>query len=173
MLTLQQSRRFVDYDMQNNPVEYQGLCRDPGQGCYFWFPARQDRHLVVLAVLKHLHRHNSVKFLLDVKVHHIRSDDRLHITLEPFWEKTLESSAFGKGQKNRLSAFCRGAYICKPTRLVSLRSLACSSIKAFWVAEFDTAVTLLLGYLAATYKHMDPQPHPSSRISCPSASSAR
>ena len=62
----------------------------------------------------------------------------------------------------------------QPTvRFLMPRCLHCSSMNFFWVLLLDTAVTWLPGYLAAAYRHMDPHPQPSSRMSCPSASWAR
>ena len=56
---------------------------------------------------------------------------------------------------------------------VSPRRAHSASMCSFCVAELDTPVILARGYFSAIQSVSEPQPQPSSRISCPSVIRAR
>lgn len=132
--------------------------------------------LVILHVLKHLDGHHTVKALRRVKVHDVCSDHFLQ-------SQTLSSVVIGtrdhqhtvcpiphKDDCEERCSCAAEAWEQSLTRFLRPLSFARLSISAFWVFELDTATILLLGYLAAMKRLMEPQPQPSSSTVCPSPS---
>ena len=124
--------------------------------------------LVILHVLKHLYGHHTVEALLCVKVHDVCSDHFLQ-------SQTVSSVLIGtRDHQHTVCPFphedCTRGMVQSLTRFLRPFSFARLSISAFCVFELETAVILLLGYLAAMKRLMEPQPQPSSRMVCPSPS---
>ena len=132
--------------------------------------------LVILHVLKHLYGHHTVKALRRVKVHDVCRDHFLQ-------SQTVSSVVIGtwdhqhtvcpiphEDDCEEICSCAAEAWEQSLTKFLRPLSFARLSISAFCVFELDTATILLLGYLAAMKRLMEPQPQPSSSTVCPSPS---